>query len=147
MNALLVIRLRCERGSLNRMIRRVKLREWWRGLWPRAKHNEEIVDDEPPLGLDEDPFTAPVVLEIRDVIDLHTIAPREVKAVVEEYLRQAHARGFPYVRIIHGKGLGVQREMVRAVLARTPFVIAFYDAPPQAGGLGATIAELSSRVA
>lgn len=142
MKALLVVVARCGRGSLTRMIRRVKLREWWRGRWTRAKHNEEIVVDEPPLGLDEDPFAEPVVLEIRDVIDLHTIPPREVKAVVEEYLRQAHARGFPYVRIIHGKGLGVQRELVRKLLARTPFVITFYDAPPQAGGLGATIAEL-----
>lgn len=126
------------------MIRRVKLREWWRGRWPRAKHNEERVADEPPLGLDEDPFTEPVVLEIRDVVDLHTIPPGEVKAVVAEYLQQAHARGFPYLRIIHGKGIGVQREMVRAVLTRTPFVVAFYDAPPQAGGLGATIAELAN---
>jgi dsDNA-specific endonuclease/ATPase MutS2 len=120
----------------------MKLREWWRGLWPRAKHDEDLPEDETPLGLDEDPFAEPVVLEIRDVIDLHTIPPREVKAVVEEYLQQAHARGFSVVRIIHGKGIGVQREMVRAVLARTPFVITFYDAPPQAGGLGATIAEL-----
>lgn len=144
MSALLLVVARCRRGSLTRMIRRVKLRDWWRGRWPRAKHNNEVVDDEPPLGLDEDPFAEPVVLEVRDAIDLHTIPPREVKAVVAEYLQQAHARGFLYVRIIHGKGIGVQREMVRAVLARTPFVITFYDAPPQAGGLGATIAELTN---
>lgn len=135
---------RCERSSLTRIIRRVKLREWWRGRWPRAKHPQAKVDDEPPLGPDEDPFTEPVVLEIRDVIDLHAIPPGEVKAVVAEYLQQAHARGFPYVRIIHGQGIGVQREMVRQVLARTPFVVIFYDAPPQAGGLGATIAELAN---
>jgi dsDNA-specific endonuclease/ATPase MutS2 len=62
--------------------------------------------------------------------------------VVEEYLSEARARGFRYVRIIHGKGVGVQREMVRSALSRAPFVTAFYDAPPDAGGLGATIAEL-----
>ena len=93
-------------------------------------------------GADEDPFPEPVVLEIRDVIDLHPIPPRQIKAVVTEYLSSAHERGFRYVRIIHGKGIGTQREMVRAILARTPFVVTFSDAPPEAGGWGATIAEL-----
>lgn len=123
------------------MIRFVKLRELWRGLWSRPEENTP--DDEPPLGADEDLFAEPVILEIRDVIDLHAIPPRDVKAVVEEYLRQAHAGGFQYVRIIHGKGIGVQRQTVRTVLARTPFVVTFYDAPPEAGGWGATIAELT----
>ena len=63
------------------------------------------------------------MIEITDVFDLHTIQPRDVKAVVEEYLYQAHAKGFPVVRIIHGKGIGVQREIVRTVLSRTSFVI------------------------
>src|SRR2546423_7278566 len=85
------------------------------------------------------PFLEPVVIEITDVFDLHTIPPREVKAVVEEYLTEAHALGFPLVRIIHGKGTGVQREIVRGVLARTSFVYDWTDAPPDAGGLGATI--------
>ena len=85
------------------------------------------------------PFLEPVVIEITDVFDLHTIPPREVKAVVEEYLTEAHALGFPVVRIIHGKGVGVQREIVRGVLARTSFVYDWTDAPPDAGGLGATI--------
>lgn len=88
---------------------------------------------------DTTPFAEPVVIEITSVFDLHPIPPREVKAVVEEYLREAHALGFPVVRIIHGKGIGVQREMVRSVLARTPFVLDWTDAPPDAGGLGATI--------
>jgi DNA-nicking Smr family endonuclease len=89
------------------------------------------------------PFAEPVQLEITDVIDLHTIPPKQVKAVVEEYLCQAQARGFRYVRIIHGKGQGVQRELVRKVLARTAHVVSFYDAPPEAGGWGATIVEFS----
>ena len=93
---------------------------------------------------DFDPFPEPVEIEITDIFDLHTIPPREVKAVVEEYLREAHRKGFPVVRIIHGKGIGVQREMVRAILARTPFVIDWTDAPPDAGGLGATIVRLKT---
>jgi DNA-nicking Smr family endonuclease len=98
---------------------------------------------EPPLGEDETPFDQPVELEIRDVMDLHSIPPRQVRSVVEEYLFQARARGFRVVRIIHGKGIGVQREIVRGVLARTPFVLGYRDAPPDAGGLGATLAELA----
>ena len=90
----------------------------------------------------DDPFPEPVEIEITDVFDLHTIPPRNVKAVVEEYLRLAHERGFRVVRIIHGKGVGVQREMVRSILARTEFVLDWTDAPPEAGGLGATIARL-----
>ena len=97
-----------------------------------------------PMSLDDEsnPFPEPVEIEITDVFDLHTIPPREVKAVVEEYLREARRLGFPVVRIIHGKGIGVQREMVRAILARTPFVVDWTDAPPEAGGLGATIVRL-----
>ena len=95
-------------------------------------------------GLDPfDPFPEPVRLEIKDVFDLHSVPPREVRAVVEEYLREAHAKGFRQIRIIHGKGVGVQRETVRAVLARTPFVQHFSDAPPEAGGWGATVARLT----
>ncbi len=89
------------------------------------------------------PFPEPVVIEITDVFDLHTIPPRDVKAVVEEYLHQARALGLPVVRIIHGKGIGVQREIVRSVLARTSFVRDWTDAPPDAGGLGATIVRFS----
>jgi dsDNA-specific endonuclease/ATPase MutS2 len=93
--------------------------------------------------LDNTPFPEPVVIEITDIFDLHTIPPREVKVVVEEYLREAQLRGFPVVRIIHGKGIGVQRQMVRTILERTAFVIDWTDAPPDAGGLGATIVRLS----
>jgi len=89
-----------------------------------------------------DPFPEPVVVPITDVFDLHTIPPREVKLVVEEYLLEARRLGFRSVRIIHGKGVGVQREIVRKILERTPFVIDWTDAPPEAGGLGATIVTL-----
>jgi dsDNA-specific endonuclease/ATPase MutS2 len=93
---------------------------------------------------DLNPFPDPVEIEITDIFDLHTIRPREVKPVVEEYLREAHRKGFPVVRIIHGKGIGVQREIVRSILARTSFVAEWSDAPPDAGGLGATIVRFSS---
>ena len=92
----------------------------------------------------ENPFPEPVEIEITDVFDLHTIPPRDVKRVVEEYLEIAREKGFPVVRIIHGKGIGVQREMVRTILARTEFVLDWTDAPPEAGGLGATIVRLIS---
>jgi len=92
----------------------------------------------------DNPFPDPVEIEIADVFDLHTIPPREVKAVVEEYLRLAHEKGFRSVRIIHGKGIGVQREMVRSILSRTPFVFDWTDAPPGAGGLGATIVRFTT---
>ena len=66
----------------------------------------------------DNPFPEPIEIEITDVFDLHTIPPREVKPVVEEYLRLAHERGFNCVRIIHGKGIGVQRE--RRLRMRAP---------------------------
>ena len=106
---------------------------------PFIEADEPFTDDEiDPF----DPFPEPVRLEVGDVFDLHSIPPREVRAVVEEYLREARRKGFHVVRIIHGKGVGVQREIVRRVLAGTPFVERFTDAPPDAGGWGATIAYL-----
>jgi len=91
---------------------------------------------------DDDPFPEPVEIEITDVFDLHTIPPRDVQRVVEEYLLLAREKGFKSVRIIHGKGIGVQRETVRSILARTDFLLDWTDAPPEAGGLGATIVRL-----
>ena len=102
--------------------------------------------DPTPIEADDidpfNPFPEPVTIEIRDVIDLHTIHPKDVQCVVEEYLEQVHQAGFRSVRIIHGKGIGVQRNIVRTVLARTSFVDDWTDAPPDAGGLGATIVRL-----
>src|ERR1051326_5905968 len=92
----------------------------------------------------DNPFPDPVEIEIADVFDLQTIPPREGKAEGEEYLRLPHEKGFRSVRIIHGKGIGVQREMVRSILARTPFVFDWTDAPPGAGGLGATIVRFTT---
>jgi dsDNA-specific endonuclease/ATPase MutS2 len=84
----------------------------------------------------------PVRIPISDVFDLHSVRPREVKEVVEAYLEEARHLGFKTLRIIHGRGIGVQRQTVRAVLAHSPFVLSFQDAPPEAGGWGATIVTL-----
>jgi len=84
----------------------------------------------------------PIRIPITDVFDLHTVPPRDVKAVVEEYLIEARNAGFKALRIIHGRGIGVQREIVRSVLSRTGFVADFKDAPAEAGGWGATVVTL-----
>jgi DNA-nicking Smr family endonuclease len=112
-------------------------------FWQRESATSEPADAD--WRDDENPFPDPVELAITDVFDLHAIPPQQTKAVLEEYLLLAHARGFRYVRIIHGKGIGVQREITRKVLARTSFVVEFHDAPPEAGGWGATVVELRSR--
>ena len=85
----------------------------------------------------------PIRIPVTDVFDLHTVPPRDVKAVVEEYLAEAHRLGFKALRIIHGRGIGVQRDTVRTILARTPFVADYRDAPLEAGGRGATIITLA----
>ena len=90
------------------------------------------------------PFPDIVEIEITDSLDLHAFHPRDVKAVVTEYLKEAHKKGFRVVRIIHGKGVGVQRETVRNVLAETTFVKSFKNAPEFSGSWGATIAVLDN---
>jgi DNA-nicking Smr family endonuclease len=85
---------------------------------------------------------APVVVPIEDALDLHPFAPRDVASVVDEYLREAAARGLAEVRLIHGRGIGVQRAAVRALLAAHPHVERYFDAPPERGGWGATVAVL-----
>lgn len=79
---------------------------------------------------------------ITDVLDLHTFAPRDVRDVVEAYLEAAAERGMRHVRIVHGKGIGVQREAVRKVLERSAAVEEFRTAPEDAGGWGATLVTL-----
>lgn len=89
----------------------------------------------------ENPFPEPFELEITDTLDLHAFAPRDVKLVTETYLSEAFQKGFKIVRIIHGKGIGVQRDTVRKVLAETDFVKSFKSAPEFSGNAGATVAE------
>ena len=90
----------------------------------------------------DDDDDEPIRIPVTDTFDLHTVPPREVKAVVENYLEEAYRMGFRALRIIHGRGIGVQREMVRSILSKTPFVASFSDAPAEAGGWGATVVTL-----
>lgn len=86
----------------------------------------------------------PVSLPIEDSLDLHPFAPKDVRPVVDEYLREALARGFSEVRLIHGRGIGVQRANVQGLLAGHPLVERFFDAPPERGGWGATVVVLKT---
>ncbi len=89
----------------------------------------------------EEPVDA-VALPVEDALDLHPFRPDETAAVVAAYVEAAAAKGFREVRLIHGRGAGVQRTIVRAALARSPHVISFADATPDRGGWGATVAAL-----
>jgi DNA-nicking Smr family endonuclease len=79
-------------------------------------------------------------LPIEDRLDLHTFLPRDIKSVVEEYINSAHAAGLREVRLIHGRGKGVQRGIVQQALERHPLVEEFWDATET--HLGATVARL-----
>jgi DNA-nicking Smr family endonuclease len=83
-----------------------------------------------------------VELPIDGILDLHTFSPRETRELVPDYLDLCRERGILSVRIIHGKGIGVQREIVQAALERHPAVIR-YGHPPDGGSWGATVAELA----
>ncbi len=100
----------------------------------RQNRDDEVKDPDP---------TAPVDLPIEDFIDLHPFPPRDIPDVVTDYLEAAHAKGFREVRLIHGRGIGVQRERVRSTLSKHPIVESFSDATADRGGWGATVAHLS----
>lgn len=85
----------------------------------------------------------PVLIPITGELDLHTFSPRDIPSVVEEYVTACRERGICEVRLIHGRGKGVQRAVVRRVLGELPSVVRFADADPAFGGWGATVAELS----
>jgi DNA-nicking Smr family endonuclease len=85
----------------------------------------------------------PVHVPIESALDLHPFAPRDVRSVVEEYIHAAHAAGLREVRLIHGRGAGVQRGIVQATLERHPLVEGFWDATET--HLGATVARLRPR--
>jgi DNA-nicking Smr family endonuclease len=85
---------------------------------------------------------APVELPITGELDLHAFAPADAASVVEEYLRACRERRIRQVRIVHGRGKGVQRAVVRRLLGRLPGIAGFRDAPPERGGWGATLVEL-----
>lgn len=95
---------------------------------------DEVPDDEVP--------DTPVEIPLEDALDLHSFRPADVRSVVEEYLQAVHARGFTEVRLIHGRGIGVQRAVVHSLLGSHPLVLGYADAPEDRGGRGATLVRL-----
>jgi len=87
-----------------------------------------------------------VEIEITDTLDLHSFAPAEVSSVVESFLEAAIDKGFDHLRIIHGKGVGVQRRRVRSLLRKHPNVVSFSDASGDASGWGATTVILKTDI-
>ena len=111
-------------------------------LAPKDRNAGGVADDphdDPPPGED------PVVLPLEDHIDLHPFAPRDIPSVVEEYVWQCHEEGLREVRIIHGRGKGVQRRIVQSALEKNPLVESCHDAPPERGGWGATVAAIRAK--
>ncbi|MEZ4386279.1 MAG: Smr/MutS family protein [Candidatus Krumholzibacteriia bacterium] len=92
--------------------------------------------------MDDPWFPDPVELPIDGTLDLHTIAARDTRDLVPEYLDECRRRGILDVRIIHGKGIGVQREIVHRILERHPGVISFGH-PSDQGSWGATVVRLA----
>ncbi len=86
-----------------------------------------------------------IQIPIEDWIDLHTFSPKEIPSLLEEYLLECQKKGFREVRIIHGKGKGVQRNLVHSFLKKSPLVDSFRSAPPEAGSWGATLATLKRK--
>jgi len=84
----------------------------------------------------------PVKVPIEDTLDLHTFLPRDIPDLLEDYFAECLKAGVFSVRIIHGKGKGVQKRRVQGLLQNNPQVFSFKDAPPEAGGWGATLVEL-----
>ncbi|MCP3978346.1 MAG: Smr/MutS family protein [bacterium] len=96
--------------------------------------------------IDDDDAPDEVVVPIEDFIDLHPFRPRDIRSVVEAYLEAAREAGYTEVRLIHGRGIGFQRDSVQKLLAKHADVESYHDAPPERGGWGATIARLRPRV-
>jgi len=105
---------------------------------------EDLEGDNQPEKEDEHDPEQLVEIPVEDSIDLHSFPPRDVPDVVDAYLEAASEKGFSEVRLIHGRGIGVQRDRVQKLLARHHLVAGFHDAPPDRGGWGATIAYLKT---
>ena len=92
--------------------------------------------------MDNDDFLPPVHIPIDGVLDLHTFRPSELPELLDDYLEACMEKGIHSVRIIHGKGKGILKKRVQSILKRHRLVAVFEDAPPEAGGWGATTATL-----
>ena len=107
------------------------------------KDPPETSSDSPNSG---SPFDEPVIVPIEDSIDLHPFAPKDICNIVKEYLEQCIRHHIYEIRLIHGRGRGVQRQLVRSLLEKHPLVLSFKDAPSEAGGWGATVVTLRKRI-
>jgi len=87
----------------------------------------------------------PIEIPITDTLDLHPFRPDEIKDVAREYLIEAHRLGFTQIRLIHGRGIGVQRERIRSLLRELDFILDFEDADPSGGGWGSTVVLLVAK--
>ena len=92
----------------------------------------------------EDP-EEPVRLPLTGELDLHAFAPRDIPSVVEEYARACREEGVLSLRLVHGRGKGVQRAVVQRVVRSLAGVVSYRDAQPGAGGWGATLVTLAAR--
>src|SRR4030042_4831031 len=86
-----------------------------------------------------------ICIPIEDRINLHTFLPKEIPSLLEEYLLECQKKGLKEVRIIHGKGKGVQRSIVHSFLRKSPLIESFKPAPLEAGGWGAQMSCLRER--
>ena len=104
-----------------------------------SSREKKLPENQADVSETDSPFGEPVVLPIDDCLDLHSFSPKEIASVVEEYLAECHAIGLSEVRIIHGKGIGVQRNIVHSILSKHAAVATYHDAPAEAGSWGATV--------
>jgi DNA-nicking Smr family endonuclease len=86
----------------------------------------------------------PIQIPIDGVLDLHTFSPKDVPDLLQDYIALCREKGILEIRIIHGKGQGIQKKRVHALLSRNSMVSEFRDAPPESGGWGATMVTLVS---
>ncbi len=114
----------------------------WGSLDPAAlPHKPVYILKKPSDLIDIDGLNEIIEVELTEELDLHAFSPKDLSRLVNSYLKGAREKGFRSVRIIHGKGIGVQREIVRKILSKSGDIKNFYDAPADYGGRGATIAE------
>ncbi|MEZ4301014.1 MAG: Smr/MutS family protein [Polyangiaceae bacterium] len=114
----------------------MSLFDWLARLWKSPPADSPPEEPESPVA---DP-DEPVVMPIEGSIDLHHFAPRDILSVVDEYLNEARRKGFSEVRVIHGKGKGVQRRRVQLLLDKHPAVLSY-----RSDGLGSTLVCLRAR--
>ena len=115
--------------------------EKWKSFfgWNRERGCDEADGELPGEEIQET-----IIVPVEDSLDLHTFRPAEVRELLDDYLREAWKKGFTQVRIIHGKGTGVLRRRVEAILKGHPLVHSFHLADETRGGWGATVVRLQA---